>query len=362
MKAVLAGAHGHGRWHLENLRRLDGPVRLAGICDLVPVAGADVPQGPDLPALIERTGADIAIVATPIHTHADLTRAAMAAGAHVLLEKPTTATFADFARLAADVAASPAACQVGFQSLGSAAVGAVRDLVAGGAVGAVRGIGVAGSWHRPSAYFTRARWSGRRRLDGADVVDGALTNPFAHAVATALAVDGSEDPGDVRDIELELFHANPIESDDTSALRLRTANGTVVTVAVTLCARRSTPPYLVVHGETGRIVLAYTRDEVTLHRPGGDATTVHRRTDLLTNLADHVRGRAGLLVPVARTGGFMRVLEAVRTAPDPRPIPRRFVRAVPDGRTLPGVEDLVARSARELALFSELGADWAGAA
>lgn len=33
---VLAGARGHGRWHLENIRRLQdkGIVRLAGICEL----------------------------------------------------------------------------------------------------------------------------------------------------------------------------------------------------------------------------------------------------------------------------------------------------------------------------------------
>ncbi|MBW8817186.1 MAG: gfo/Idh/MocA family oxidoreductase, partial [Streptomyces sp.] len=35
---VLAGARGHGRWHLENIRRLQdkGIVRLAGICELTP--------------------------------------------------------------------------------------------------------------------------------------------------------------------------------------------------------------------------------------------------------------------------------------------------------------------------------------
>ncbi|NEE23781.1 gfo/Idh/MocA family oxidoreductase, partial [Streptomyces sp. SID7499] len=35
---VLAGARGHGRWHLANVRRLQhqGRVRLAGICELEP--------------------------------------------------------------------------------------------------------------------------------------------------------------------------------------------------------------------------------------------------------------------------------------------------------------------------------------
>ncbi|MFC7616458.1 hypothetical protein ACFQV2_26320 [Actinokineospora soli] len=62
----------------------------------------------------------------------------------MLLEKPPAITLAEFRRLLAAARASGRACQVGFQSLGSAAVAAVRDLVADGAVGAVRGIGVAG--------------------------------------------------------------------------------------------------------------------------------------------------------------------------------------------------------------------------
>ncbi|MBX6768964.1 MAG: gfo/Idh/MocA family oxidoreductase, partial [Actinomadura rubrobrunea] len=256
------------------------------------------------------------------------------------------------------------ACQIGFQSLGSAAVPAVRALIADGAIGRVRGIGAAGAWRRTSAYYARAAWAGRRRVDGVDVVDGALTNPFAHAVATALAVDGAEGPGDVADVELELFHAFPIESDDTSCLRLRTAHGTVITVAVSLCAPKRNEPYLVVHGEGGRIVLTYTRDEVRLERPGRDPlVSVHPRTDLLENLIAHVRGGAGLLVPPERTAAFMRVLDAVRVAPDPLPIPddRQRIRRV-DGeehRELPGIEALVAAGAERLALFSELGAAWA---
>jgi predicted dehydrogenase len=371
-RVVLAGAHGHGRWHLANLRRLAGAglVRLAGVCDLTPVGdealdGLGSPaQSSDLAGLLRDTGAEIAILATPIHTHAELALTAFAAGAHVLLEKPPAATFADFERVVAGAQTSGRTCQVGFQSLGSPAVAAVRALIEGGAVGQVRGIGVAGSWTRDTSYFDRARWAGRRRLDGVDVVDGALTNPLAHALATALAVDGSEDAGAVGEIELELFHAFPIESDDTSCLRLRTARGTVITVAVTLCAPRRSEPYVVVHGDAGRITLRYTRDEVRLERSDGTIrTTTHPRVDLLENLVAHLCGEAELLVPPRRTGAFMRVLEAVRTAPDPRPIPADAQDVTTadgvTGHVVRGIEDIVAVSAERLALFSELGVRWA---
>lgn len=366
-RVVLAGAHGHGRWHLENLRRLEGRVDLVGVCDLVPaerdVLGdiwGDVLQRADLGELLEQTRPEITIIATPIQTHTELTLSALAHGSHVLLEKPPAPAFAAYERLVAGVDASAMACQIGFQSLGSHAIAAARKLIADGVVGGVRGIGAAGSWARDEGYFRRAAWAGRRRLDGVDVVDGALTNPFAHAVATALALDGSESGADVEHVETELFHAYPIESDDTSCVRLRTRRGTVVTVAVSLCGPRRTEPYVIVHGDRGRITLTYTRDTVCVERAGRRTSTAHPRTDLLENLIDHVRDGAGLLVPPARTGAFMRVMEAVRVAPPPLPIPGQAQEIQPGRRVLPGIEGLVAKSAERLALFSELGVPWAG--
>lgn len=339
MKIVVAGAHGFGRHHLENIGRLAG-AELAGVCDLRPVEGLQVPQSADLGELIERTGARIAVIATPIHTHAELAVTALRAGAHVLLEKPPAPSLAEFDRIDAEVARTGLACQVGFQSLGSAALPAVRSMV-----GRVSGIGVAGAWERPYTYYTRAAWAGRRRLDGVDVMDGALTNPFAHAVATALAV---APPSEVAGIELELYRANAIESDDTSSARIRLADGTVIVIAVSLCADRRHEPYVLVRGDRGTARLFYTTDEIEFE--GG--RTGYGRTDLLANLIAHVREGAELLVPLAATRAFTRLLDAVRLAPDPVAIPSE---EQPVRRVLPGIAVVVDRSATELKLLSELG-------
>ncbi|WP_084960434.1 DUF6807 family protein [Thermoactinospora rubra] len=345
MRIVVAGVHGYGRHHLQNIGRLPG-AELAGVCDTRPLDGVDVPQSADLPALIEKTGADIAVIATPIHTHAGLAEAALRAGAHVLLEKPPAPSTAEFERILRAVAETGRACQVGFQSLGSLAVPAARS-----AVGRIRGIGVAGAWERTTGYFTRSAWAGRRRLDGVDVMDGAMTNPFAHAVATALAVAGARSADAIEDIELELYRANAIESDDTSSARLRLADGTVVTVAVSLCAERRYEPYLHVHGEDGQARLFYTTDEIEVD----GVRTGYGRVDLLANLLAHVRDGEELLVPLAATGAFTRFVDAVRLAPDPRPIPGEHQVIEPHRRLLPGIAGLAVRSAAELKLLSELG-------
>lgn len=348
-KVVVAGVNGYGRNHLENVRRLAaaGRAELAGVCDIRPPSGLDVPSGPDLPALIRETGAEVAVIATPIHTHAPLAAAALRAGAHVLLEKPPAPSVEEFEAISAAVAETGLACQIGFQSLGSDAVPAARD-----ALGEpIRAIGVAGSWTRPLGYYTRSAWAGRRRLDGVDVMDGALTNPFAHAVATALAVAGADTVDSIAGIELELHRANAIESDDTSSARLRLADGTVIAITVSLCSERRTEPYLHLHGETRSARLFYTLDEIE----SGGVRTGFGRVDLLGDLLAHLRDGTPLLVPLARTGGFTRLLDAIRRAPEPRPIEGRFVRTEPSRLVLPGIESLVVRAAEDLTTLSELG-------
>ncbi len=367
---VLAGARGHGRWHLDNIRRLQdkGIVRLAGICELTPLGREEIPDGlgspaqsADFAALLEATGARIAVVCTPIPTHADLALTAAARGVHLLLEKPPAPSYAEFRRMADGIADAGVACQIGFQSLGSHAVPAIRELIADGAIGEVTGVGGAGAWARPEAYYRRAPWAGKRRMDGVDVIDGALTNPLAHAVVTALALDGATRAEDVTGIETELWHANDIESDDTSCVRVTTAAGRRVTVAATLCAERPDDPYVLVHGTRGRITHWYKQDRVLLQRADhGPQESEYGRTDLLENLVDHLVDGAALLVPPDATGAFMKVVEAIRTAPDPAPLPATAWRTLPEEgrRVVPGVDGLVAAAADTLSLYSELGAPW----
>ncbi|MCM1942397.1 Gfo/Idh/MocA family oxidoreductase [Streptomyces sp. G3] len=366
---VLAGARGHGHWHVANIRRLEraGLVRLAGICELTPLTeeeaqGALPEQSADFGALLDSTGARIAVICTPIPTHTDLALTAARRGVHLLLEKPPAPSYAEFRRMADGVAEAGVACQIGFQSLGSHAVPAIRELVALGAIGEVVGIGAAGAWVRDEAYFRRAPWAGKRRLNGADVIDGALTNPLAHAVATALALGGTARAEDVTGIETELSHANDIEADDTSCVRIGTERGHRVTVAATLCAERAGEPYVLVHGSSGRVTFWYKQDRVLLQRGGhGPEEFQHGRTDLLENLVDHLATGAPLLVTPDETGAFMRVVEAIRRAPDLEPLPAAAWHRVPGEmrRVVPGIDALVAAAADTLSLYSELGAPWA---
>ncbi|MFG1909155.1 Gfo/Idh/MocA family protein [Kribbella sp. NPDC048928] len=360
VRVAVLGIHGHGASHVRNVARLAE----AGRAELVAVAD---PQGAtDLPArvqvfaglddLLAATEVDVVVICTPIQTHVPLATLAMRAGADVLLEKPPTASLAEFEQLSAVVAETGRACQVGFQAQASEATLTLARMIADGELGEIRGISATGKWVRTARYFQRARWSGKRRLDGVDVVDGAVTNPLAHAAAAALLLDGSTGVDDVRSIETELYRANPIESDDTSSVRVTTSRGTKILIAVTLCATEHLEASVIVHGSKRRAVLTYQADLIDGVKYG--------RADLLENLLAHrADPSVPLYVPLAATGGFTRVVEAVRTAPDPAVIPPELVDWEGEGLDrrpiLRDVEKWIDRASDDLALFSELGAPWA---
>ena len=420
-RIVLAGVRGFGEHHRANLRRLQaaGKARLVACVDPVVAREIDSIDGAPIfdtldAALQHAGGADIVIVATPIGVHFPLAAAALRAGADVLLEKPPVPTMSDFEHLLRLEVETGHVVQVGFQSLGSHAIAAFEndDLC----LGAHRAINARGLWLRRADYWNRARWAGKRSLDGRPVVDGVATNPLAHAISTALRIAGLTRAESVARVETELYRAAPIDSDDTSVVRITGVDGCVVTAALTLAAPEQRDPLVTVVGENATASFSYTTDEVTVAsgdatasgRPGtsglpeqvvdnpvgnaarpvetpvgsrrtsGDAPVDNAvdetaepaavlrtfgRDDLVENLLEHRTQGVPLIVPLVETGAFMRVLEAIRLAEEPTRIDGRMIDWRDEaGDRHPVVDDIehwVNEAADRGALFSECGAPWA---
>jgi predicted dehydrogenase len=371
-RVALLGAHGHGASHLRNIARLAtaGRVELVGVADPRPPDDdqrAQLPAGAawidDAESLVRTTRPDVTVVCTPIALHLRHALAAANTGSHVLLEKPPTSTLADFHVLIDAVQSRGVACQVGFQGFGSQALGVLVDAVRAGELGTVTSIGVLGEWVRPPGYFTRSAWAGRREVDGVPTLDGAVTNPFAHGLAAALAIDGSSGEADIVSVETSLFHANAMETDDTSTVRVLTRRGTVVTIGVTLCAPDPREPRLFVHGTQGHAELAYTEDSLSLTTGSASREVQAGRADLLENLLDHLDAcGTPLLAPLREFGAFMAVVEEVRQAPPARLIPTRWVAEAADGSgalTVPGIQQALRRCIDDSRLLEEAGPEWA---
>ncbi|WP_164743601.1 Gfo/Idh/MocA family protein [Microbacterium sulfonylureivorans] len=363
----IAGVHGHGRSHVEAALALGAEVELVAVAD--PRGGGELPASvrvfADAAAMLDAAELDIAILSTPIPTHADLAVRALESGAHVLLEKPPVVSIAEHRRVDAAARAAGRSVQVGFQSLASAGVAGARDLVSSGGIGDLEHIGAVGLWSRSEEYWRRSPWAGRRRTpDGGVVADGAVTNPLAHAVATALAIAGAREPGDVRGIRTDLRRANDIETDDTSSLVIDLESGPRIAAALSVTAPRRHEPYVLLRGSRGHALYFYTLDLLQV-QPSGAAlprTYEFARVGLLADLADHARSGTPLAVPLEATGAFTAVLEAVVASPEPAVVASDQVTVAVSGeerfRVVRGVEEWSERVAWEARTFADLGAPW----
>jgi predicted dehydrogenase len=360
---ALIGANGHGRVHRRSIAALQaaGRVRLVGLADVRPIEpDPPVPAGTELftdhRRLLEVTRPDVVVICSPPHTHLPIALDALASGCDLLLEKPPVRTLEEHHTLAAAVREAGRACQVGFQALGSPAAALLDEAVAGSRL---TGIATVAAWQRDDAYWARSPWAGRHG------VDGALVNPFAHALMQCLAVAAAAGAGAPRSMQVERYRTRPIETDDTAFARITFAGGLRMLAAVTLAGEDFVAGEVIVDGDAGRAVLEYPTDR--LARPGDSGPVlVPGRVDLLENLLAHRTDPAlPLLAPLARTAPFTAVLESLAAPGRPAPAllgpPDVEARGAGPGRVLVirGINAVLRRAAEALALPSELGVGWA---
>jgi hypothetical protein len=146
-------------------------------------------------------------------------------------------------------------------------------------------------------------------------------------------------------------------------VRLRTTSGLTIMCALTLCAAESSEPWITLYGTEGEADFYYTQDRLVVRTAAGERDERYGRTDLTENLLDHATTGARLLSSLEDAGAFMRVLEAVRTAAEPRQIGDEYVDWVGEDQAarpiVQGIELALARAVRGQATFAELGLPWA---
>ncbi|MBN2505540.1 MAG: Gfo/Idh/MocA family oxidoreductase [Verrucomicrobia bacterium] len=107
--------------------------------------------------LLAREDVDAVMIATPDHTHAVITMAALNRGKHVYCEKPLTWSVAEARQVAETARRAGVATQCGNQGQSSESARRVREMIADGAIGAVRDVQV---WS-PARFWSWPPWEGR---------------------------------------------------------------------------------------------------------------------------------------------------------------------------------------------------------
>jgi myo-inositol 2-dehydrogenase/D-chiro-inositol 1-dehydrogenase len=143
-RIALAGFGAWGQMQARALAAVSGARIVAVYChgaDSAAAAATVLPQARrfgNYAAMLAEGGFDVVCVAVPNHAHADFAVAALEAGAHVFLEKPLGITLAECDAVIAASARTGRLVVVDHELRVSRQWGKVRDLVAAGAIGALR--------------------------------------------------------------------------------------------------------------------------------------------------------------------------------------------------------------------------------
>jgi myo-inositol 2-dehydrogenase/D-chiro-inositol 1-dehydrogenase len=198
---ALVGAGRMGATHLRALQRARR-VQLRAICDPAPAAvalgaQAGVPVDGDFGQTLERDDVHAVLIAAPTPLHEALIAAALAAGKHVLCEKPLTFDPQTDQRLAAEADHRGLALHVGFWRRHAWPYREARRLLAQGAIGEPRMLRLA-QWDAepPPAAFCDPAVSGGIEVDcgvhecdlAAWLCDSPVVEAFARGATSAAAI------------------------------------------------------------------------------------------------------------------------------------------------------------------------------
>ena len=267
--------------HFEAIRDIEG-LELVGVADTDPQALARAVEATGVPGfastqeLIDGVGPDAVHVTTPHDAHIDPSLTALAAGVHVLQEKPLAHTLEEGRRLVDAVAAAPAdGPKVGicFQNRYNLASQRLHEMLGSGELGAVRGAWASVVWTRSADYYRAKPWRGTWANSGG----GLLINQAIHTLDLVQWLLGGVERTDGHVATRK--YGDVIEVEDTAELLLHHGGGITTSFYATLTAPRHRPVEIELDCENAYVTLRGGTDGgLTIHWADGRVDTVGERS------------------------------------------------------------------------------------
>jgi len=209
-------------------------------------------------AMLAAPGLDLVLILTPPRTHLPLAEQALAAGKHVLVEKPVEWDASRATALAAAARAAGRRAGVVFQHRFRPAALRLKEVLDQGALGTILSASAAIRWWRDAAYFaTPGR--GMKARDGG----GVLLTQAIHTLDLLLHLAGPVES--VMGVA-KTSGLRAIDTEDIAAAALRFANGAIGAVDATTVARPGFPERIEIAGTRGSAMLVAER--LDLHIAG----------------------------------------------------------------------------------------------
>lgn len=254
----------HPRLRIEALVDPDDSAARA-VTEQVMAAGRPRPvRFSTLTEVLAAHAVDVVVVCTPSGLHAEAAEEALAAGVHVVVEKPVDVSLPRARRLAsrADEAAGKGLiCAVISQHRFDPASVAVSRAVSQGRLGRITSAVASVAWWRDQEYYDSADWRGTWKFDGG----GATANQGIHTVDLLLWLLG--EPVEVFAYTARLAHER-IEVEDVAVATVRFASGALAVLHATTAAHPGMSARIQVHGSRGSAIIDDDRLEY-FHAVGG---------------------------------------------------------------------------------------------
>lgn len=207
-----------GRRHCELLQR-HPHTRLAAVADVRPEALPSI-QGigayGSLEALLASDPCEVVCLCTPNHLHTPQALQVLAAGRHVVIEKPMGLRSADCLAVHEAAAAAGKQVFVVMQNRFTPTALWLKGLLEDGTLGRVLMVQINCYWNRDDRYYQPGGWKGTRSEDG-----GVLYTQFSHFVDILYWLLGP-----ITDVQAQmanLTHRHNTELDDCGHVQFRMA-------------------------------------------------------------------------------------------------------------------------------------------
>ncbi|WP_394214843.1 Gfo/Idh/MocA family protein [Brachybacterium vulturis] len=269
--------------HIEAIRDIED-LELVGVADTDPqalsraMAATGVPGFAGAQELIDAVGPDAVHVTTPHDQHVGPSLAALAAGVHVLQEKPLAHTLEEGRRLVEaleSTSTSPGAPKVGicFQNRYNLASQRLHQLLGSGELGAVRGAWASVVWTRSADYYRAKPWRGTWASSGG----GLLINQAIHTLDLVQWLLGGVERTDGHVATRK--YGEVIEVEDTAELLLHHPGGITTSFFATLTAPQHRPVEIELDCERAYVTLRGGTDGgLTIRWADGRVETLAERS------------------------------------------------------------------------------------
>ena len=188
--------------------------------------------------------ADLVIISTPPHLHADESILAIENGANVLCEKPVASLYSDAVRMLEASEKSGKFIGICYQWSYSDANRAFKADILAGKFGKAKELKSFVSWPRGWDYYSGA-WKGKiKDENGTMILDSVVGNAAAHYLHNMYFLLGDEmNTCDFPEkIRCELLRANDIENFDTCLLDIKTKSGAKLVYIASHAAEKNDAP------------------------------------------------------------------------------------------------------------------------